>query len=29
MKLRTTKYVVKEGFINAYRNALMSLASVG
>lgn len=29
MKLRTTKYVVKEGFVNAYRNALMSLASVG
>lgn len=29
MKLRTTKYVVKEGFINTYRNILMSLASVG
>ncbi|NLL07248.1 MAG: ABC transporter permease [Clostridiaceae bacterium] len=29
MKLRTTKYIVKEGFINTYRNLLMSLASVG
>jgi cell division transport system permease protein len=29
MKLRTTKYVVKEGFINAYKNALMTLASIG
>jgi len=29
MKLRTSKYVVKEGLINAYRNKLMSLASVG
>ncbi len=29
MKLRTTKYIVKEGLINTYRNALMSLASVG
>ena len=29
MKLRTTKYVVKEGFINTYRNVLMSLASIG
>lgn len=29
MKLRTTKYIVKEGLINTYRNMLMSLASVG
>ncbi|NLP13284.1 MAG: ABC transporter permease [Clostridium sp.] len=29
MKLRTAKYVVKEGFINTYRNVLMSLASMG
>ena len=29
MKLRTTKYIVKEGLINTYRNKLMSLASVG
>lgn len=29
MKLRTTKYIVKEGLINTYRNTLMSLASVG
>lgn len=29
MKLRTTKYIVKEGLINTYRNILMSLASVG
>ncbi|WP_027622485.1 permease-like cell division protein FtsX [Acetivibrio clariflavus] len=28
MKLRTTKYIFKEGLINAYRNKLMSLASV-
>ncbi len=29
MKIRTTKYIVKEGFINTYRNKLMSLASIG
>ncbi|HPD00430.1 MAG TPA: permease-like cell division protein FtsX [Acetivibrio sp.] len=29
MKLRTAKYVVKEGFVNTYRNVLMSLASMG
>jgi cell division transport system permease protein len=29
MKLRTTKYIVKEGIVNTYRNMLMSLASVG
>lgn len=29
MKIRTTKYVIKEGFVSAYRNKLMSLASVG
>lgn len=29
MKLRTTKYIVKEGFVNTYRNILMSLASMG
>lgn len=29
MKLRTTKYIVKEGLINTYRNKLMSLASIG
>ncbi|HHV28492.1 permease-like cell division protein FtsX [Acetivibrio mesophilus] len=29
MKLRTTKYIIKEGFINTYRNVLMSLASMG
>lgn len=29
MKIRTVKYIVKEGVINAYRNKLMSLASVG
>ncbi|OPZ85830.1 MAG: Cell division protein FtsX [Firmicutes bacterium ADurb.Bin419] len=28
MKLNTTKYIIKEGIINTYRNALMSLASV-
>lgn len=28
MKLRTTKYIFKEGLINAYRNKLMSLASI-
>ncbi|HEX3029360.1 MAG TPA: permease-like cell division protein FtsX [Clostridia bacterium] len=29
MKIRTTKYIVKEGFVNTYRNKLMSLASIG
>jgi len=29
MKLRTAKFVVKEGFVNTYRNVLMSLASMG
>jgi len=28
MKIRTTKYIVKEGIINSYRNKLMSLASI-
>jgi len=28
MKIRTMKYMVKEGFVNTYRNLLMSLASV-
>ncbi|RCX18328.1 cell division protein FtsX [Anaerobacterium chartisolvens] len=28
MKIRTTKYIIKEGFINAYKNKLMSLASL-
>jgi len=28
MKLRTTKYIIKEGFVNTYRNVLMSLASM-
>jgi len=28
MKIRTTKYILKEGLINSYRNILMSLASV-
>lgn len=28
MKIRTVKYIVKEGFINSYRNKLMSLASI-
>lgn len=28
MKIRTFKYIVKEGFVNSYRNKLMSLASV-
>ncbi len=28
MKLRTVKYIIKEGFINSYKNKLMSLASV-
>jgi cell division transport system permease protein len=29
MKIRTIKYIVKEGIINTYKNKLMSLASVG
>ena len=29
MKLRTAKYIIKEGFVNTYRNVLMSLASMG
>ncbi|NMB33723.1 MAG: ABC transporter permease [Clostridium sp.] len=29
MELRTIKYVVKEGFINTYKNFLMSIASMG
>lgn len=29
MKIRTTKYIIKEGMLNAYRNKLMSLASLG
>lgn len=28
MKIRTIKYMVKEGFVNTYKNKLMSLASV-
>ncbi|TYQ15243.1 UNVERIFIED_CONTAM: cell division transport system permease protein [Acetivibrio alkalicellulosi] len=28
MKLRTAKYIVKEGFVNTYRNILMSFASI-
>lgn len=28
MKIRTTKYIIKEGIQNAYRNKLMSLASI-
>jgi len=28
MKIRTARYVFKEGFLNAYRNRLMSLASI-
>ncbi len=28
MKIRTAKYIAKEGFVNVYRNKLMSLASV-
>ena len=27
MKIRTAKYIVKEGVVNTYRNKLMSLAS--
>ncbi len=29
MKIRTTKYIIKDGLVNAYRNKLMSLASIG
>ena len=29
MKIRTIKYIVKEGGVNAYRNKIMSLASIG
>lgn len=29
MRIRTAKYIIKEGVLNAYRNKLMSLASVG
>ncbi len=29
MKIRTTKYIIKDGIINTYRNKLMSLASIG
>lgn len=28
MKIRTTKYIIKEGMLNTYRNKLMSLASL-
>jgi len=28
MKIRTVRYIIKEGFINSYRNKLMSLASI-
>lgn len=28
MKIRTIKYIVKEGMVNSYRNKLMSLASI-
>jgi cell division transport system permease protein len=28
MKIRTARYIFKEGFLNAYRNRLMSLASI-
>lgn len=28
MKIRTTRYIIKEGIVNAYRNKLMSLASI-
>ncbi len=28
MKIRTFKYIVKDGFVNSYRNKLMSLASI-
>ncbi|MCX7923131.1 MAG: permease-like cell division protein FtsX [Clostridia bacterium] len=29
MKIRTAKYIIKEGILNTYRNKLMSIASVG
>lgn len=29
MKIRTVKYIIKEGLVNSYRNKLMSLASIG
>ena len=29
MKAHTIKYIIKEGFVNTYRNTLMSLASIG
>lgn len=29
MKIRTIKHIIKEGLVNAYRNKLMSLASIG
>lgn len=29
MKIRSIKYILKESFLNAYRNRLMSLASIG
>jgi len=29
MKIRTAKYIVKEGILNVYKNKLMSLASIG
>lgn len=28
MKVRTVKYIIKEGFLNTYKNKLMSLASI-
>lgn len=28
MKIRTTRYIIKEGMLNTYRNKLMSLASI-
>jgi len=28
MRIRTVRYIIKEGFINTYRNILMSLASI-
>jgi len=28
MRIRTVKYIIKDGFVNSYRNKLMSLASV-
>lgn len=29
MKIRTVRYIIKEGMVNTYRNMLMTLASVG